>query len=205
MSVQITEKQLYKVHNIVVVGDGAVGKTWLLHRFHNKNLPRDYVATIYDKTEFEVTVDDEPHMVQLIDTAGQEEYDRLRKVIYPVADAFLLCFSVNDRDSLINVREKWMPELREYCKRVPVVLCATKTDLRSSKECCVTTTESETVRLKIGASSLVECSAKENVGVRNAVFEAVRASVMGMPFDEGKRCQWNWLCRCVGKAKWRCN
>lgn len=210
MSSDTTEKELYKIHNIVVVGDGAVGKTCLLLRFHGNDLPHSYVATIYDKSEFEVLVDDQPHIVQLIDTAGQEEYERLRKVIYPMADAFLLCFSVDDRDSLLNARTKWMDELKEYCKRVPVVLCATKTDLRSANGGgvgnCVTTSEAESVRLKIGANSLVECSAKMNIGVRNAIFEAVRASVMGVPHDEGKRCQWNWICRCFGGGRWcHCN
>lgn len=199
-----SDKHLLKIHNIVVVGDGTVGKTWLLHRFHGHDLPQDYVATIYDKTEFEVQVDGQTHIIQLIDTAGQEEYDKLRRVIYPMADAFLLCFSVDCRDSLYNAKTKWFKELRQNCKDVPIVLCATKTDLREEKPNCVSASEAKSVQLKIGANSFVECSAKLNEGVRNAIFEAVRASAIGIPLDDDDRCRWKWISRCFGRIK-SCN
>lgn len=197
-------KRLMKVHHIVVVGDGAVGKTWLLHRFHGNDLPDDYVATVYDKSEFEIHVDGEPHLVQLHDTAGQEEYERLRRVVYVMADAFLLCFSVNDRDSLLNAKTKWIKELREIRKNIPVVLCATKIDLRDVVRGCVTKSEADAVRLKMGASALVECSAKLNVGVTSAVLEAVRASILGVPIDEDYSGRWGCLCCirwCRGKLR----
>lgn len=199
MTTATTTKTLVKVHHVIVVGDGAVGKTCLLHRFHNRSMPHDYVATVYDQSEFEVYVDDEPHMVQLHDTAGQEEYERLRRVFYPMADAFLLCFSVDNRDSLLSARTQWIKELKDFRtggKRAPVVLCATKIDLRSGRNDCVTSREAESVRLAIGASSLVECSAMTNVGVKSAIYEAVRASVLGLPQDEDTSGRWGCLC-CV--------
>jgi GTPase SAR1 family protein len=50
-------------------------------------------------------------MLGLFDTAGQEDYDRLRPLSYPNTDVILVCFSLNDVDTMINVAEKWAPEV----------------------------------------------------------------------------------------------
>ena len=53
----------------------------------------------------------------LWDTAGQEEYDRLRPLCYDGADVVLVCYAVDDPVSLDNVRQKWIPEVRHFCPR----------------------------------------------------------------------------------------
>ena len=47
----------------------------------------------------------------LWDTAGQEDYDRLRPLSYPDTDVILMCFSIDNPDSLENITEKWTPEV----------------------------------------------------------------------------------------------
>ena len=54
----------------------------------------------------------------LWDTAGQEDYDRLRPLSYPDTDVILLCFAINSRDSLENVSDKWKPEVDHFCPKV---------------------------------------------------------------------------------------
>ena len=54
----------------------------------------------------------------LWDTAGQEDYDRLRPLSYPDTDVILLCFAINNKDSLENVCEKWKPEVGHFCPKV---------------------------------------------------------------------------------------
>ena len=48
----------------------------------------------------------------LWDTAGQEDYDRLRPLSYPDTDVILMCFAIDNPDSLENIPEKWTPEVR---------------------------------------------------------------------------------------------
>ena len=67
----------------------------------------------------------------LWDTAGQEDYDRLRPLSYPDTDVILMCFSIDSPDSLQNIPEKWVPEVKHFCPNVPIVLVGNKKDLRS--------------------------------------------------------------------------
>lgn len=76
----------------------------------------------YDKEEISITVDSKAYDIQLHDTAGQEDFDRLRKVIYKQADAFILCYSVDNTQSYNNCSDKWIQELRSSQPNAPIVL-----------------------------------------------------------------------------------
>ena len=71
--------------------------------------------------------------VGLWDTAGQEDYDRLRPLSYASADVFLACFTVTTRSTLDNIENKWIPELKHYGRKVPIILVGCKKDLRTGK------------------------------------------------------------------------
>jgi small GTP-binding protein len=98
---------------VVVVGDGAVGKTCLLIRYpfsyrsytQNK-FPSEYVPTVFDNYTATVKFDNRMINLGLWDTAGQEEYNRLRPLAYPNADIFLIVFSVVEPSSFINATKK---------------------------------------------------------------------------------------------------
>ena len=80
---------------LVVVGDGAVGKTSLLHTYTYSIFPEgDYIPTIFDNYSCKVNMEGKSFFLSLWDTAGQEEYERIRPLSYPNTDAFLLLFSV---------------------------------------------------------------------------------------------------------------
>ena len=70
----------------------------------------------------------------LWDTAGQEDYDRLRPLSYPDTDVLLLCFAVDNPDSFENVADKWAVELHAFCPGAPIILVGTKTDLRHDSD-----------------------------------------------------------------------
>ena len=56
----------------------------------------------------------------------------IRRLSYPDAEIFLLCFNICDPDSFINIRDKWVPELREYRPKVPIILVGTQVDQRNN-------------------------------------------------------------------------
>jgi small GTP-binding protein len=75
-------------------------------------------------------VEDQQINLQLWDTAGQEDYKKLRPLSYPQTDVFMICFSVVSPTSLENVRNMWVPEVKEHCPNVPMVIVGVKSDLR---------------------------------------------------------------------------
>jgi small GTP-binding protein len=91
------------------------GKTCAFIRFAQRAFPEDYIPTVLDaySVELHVTLDGEEQKIALDfwDTAGQEEYDRLRPLSYTAVDVVLLCFSIVDPVSYQNIRRKWYNEV----------------------------------------------------------------------------------------------
>src|SRR3954447_22197519 len=87
----------------------------------------------FDNYSASVMVDGKPISLGLWDTAGQEDYDRLRPLSYPQTDVFLVCFSIVSQTSLLNIKAKWIPELRHHSPGTPVLLVGMKADLRNDE------------------------------------------------------------------------
>jgi len=172
---------------LVIVGDGAAGKTSLLNVFAVGHFPEAYEPTVFDNYVTEIELDGKPVQLALWDTAGQEEYERLRPLSYSKAHVILIAFSVDSPDSLDNVSQKWIEEVRSICgKAIPVVLVACKADLRDkamrdgtfSAERFIDRQTGQRIAESIGARGYYETSALQNQGV-DAVFEAAtRAAVL---------------------------
>lgn len=116
---------------LVIVGDGACGKTCLLIVFSKGTFPEVYVPTVFENYVADVEVDGKHVELALWDTAGQEDYDRLRPLSYPDSHVILICFAIDSPDSLDNVQEKWISEVLHFCQGHPIILVGCKKDLRN--------------------------------------------------------------------------
>jgi len=168
-----------EVTKLVIVGDGTVGKTCMLISYTSNSFPSEYVPTVFENYSTNVIIDEKPVNLALWDTAGQEEYDRLRPLSYPQTDVFLVCFAVSNKDSFNNVKSKWIPEIRHHCPGIPFILVGTKSDLRKNNKTDEMISEEEGVAMAkdVGAVIYLECSAITQEGL-HAVFEkAIRTAL----------------------------
>ncbi|KAK3709481.1 RHO4 protein [Vermiconidia calcicola] len=178
----------------VVVGDGGCGKTCLLISYSQGVFPEKYVPTVFENyiTHVEHKPSGKGVELALWDTAGQEEYDRLRPLSYPETDLLFVCFAIDCPNSLENVLDKWYPEVLHFCPTTPLFLCGLKSDLRNKRTCIellktqgltpVTQQQGRAVAEKMGARYM-ECSSKEMNGVHEIFDTAIDIAVRGRDED----------------------
>ncbi|KAM3596155.1 uncharacterized protein V6R79_009322 [Siganus canaliculatus] len=178
----------------VLVGDGAVGKTCLIISYTTNKFPSVFGATVFENYRATVMINGESYSVELYDTAGLEDYDRLRPLSYPETDVFLVCFSVVSPTSFENVREKWVPEISHHCPRTPFLLVGTHVDLRDdsntlakNKQQVLTYEDGEKMAQELKAVKYVECSALTQIGLKNVFDEAIRTA-LEPPDTKPKKC-----------------
>ncbi|KAI5863578.1 ras-domain-containing protein [Durotheca rogersii] len=184
----VTEAPAYS-KKIVVVGDGGCGKTCLLISYSQGYFPEKYVPTVFENYITYPTHQPSGKTVELAlwDTAGQEEYDRLRPLSYPETDLIFVCFAIDCPNSLDNVLDKWYPEVLHFCPYTPLILVGLKSDLRTKKTCIemlktqgltpVSADQGAAVARKMGAQYM-ECSSKEMTGVDEIFDQAIQTVVV---------------------------
>jgi GTPase KRas protein len=166
----------------VILGGGAVGKSSLTMMFLQHHFIIEYDPTIEDAYRKQVLVDDQVVLLDILDTAGQEEYSAMRDQYMRTGNGFMLVYSVADRTSfeecvklrekIYQIQDKSLADAKDDLLRVPLILVGNKCDLENERQ--VSNEEGKELAKQWGCT-FFEASAKSRIHVDDCFFELVRA------------------------------
>ncbi|KAK9670979.1 RAS2 protein [Basidiobolus ranarum] len=162
--------QTYKV---VVLGDGGVGKTTVTLQMVSNHFLETYDPTIENSYQKQTVIDDAPCMLEILDTAGQEEYTILRDQWIRGGEAYLLIYSITSTSTLDRGIEYFsqIQRVREDMERVPLILVGNKSDKSGERQ--VSKEQGYATAMQLNCPFL-ETSAKTGFNVEKAFHELVR-------------------------------
>jgi len=172
-------------YKLVIVGGGGVGKSALTIQLIQNHFVDEYDPTIEDSYRKQVTIDQETCLLDILDTAGQEEYSAMRDQYMRSGQGFLTVFAVTSRssfDEVTSFREQILRVKDE--DKVPMVLAGNKCDLDNERQ--VTKAQGEELAKSFGCP-FFETSAKARINVEEAFYQLVREiRNMNAPAATGK-------------------
>ncbi|XP_032630040.1 ras-like GTP-binding protein rhoA [Chelonoidis abingdonii] len=166
---------------VTVVGDVACGKTCLLLAFCKEQIPKCYEQTVFETYICDTEVDGKSMKLMLFNVAEQRQgdYQHFRSLFYAGTNVILMCFSVDRPNAVQNILDIWIPEVKQFCPTAPIVLVATKKELRNDEGVLerLATLEQEPIKMEegkawaasIGAYAYLECSAKMKDGIERVL------------------------------------
>jgi GTPase KRas protein len=159
-------------YKVVVVGGGGVGKSALTIQLIQNHFIDEYDPTIEDSYRKQVSIDDETCLLDILDTAGQEEYSAMRDQYMRTGEGFLCVYAITSRSSFEEIdgfREQILRVKDE--DKVPMVLCGNKCDLNDDRQ--VTAAEGSD-KAKSFSCPFHETSAKARIRVEESFYDLVR-------------------------------
>ncbi|XP_034836158.1 ras-like protein 2 [Maniola hyperantus] len=163
------QAQTYK---LVVVGGGGVGKSAITIQFIQSYFVTDYDPTIEDSYTKQCVIDDIPAKLDILDTAGQEEFSAMREQYMRSGEGFLLVFSVADHASFEELFKFHKQILRVKDRdEFPMLMVGNKADLEHQRLVTLDEAQALSRQLKV---PYIECSAKARMNVDQAFHELVR-------------------------------
>merc|ERR1712130_381341 len=157
----------------VLVGVGGVGKSALTITYVSNVWVPEYDPTIEDSHRKQVSVDDEVTMLDILDTAGQEEYSSMQDSWFRQGQGFLVVYSVTNKKSFheVNDLRKKIERIKDSSD-VPMVLVGNKCDLEDQR--AVPKADGERLAVQFNNCPFFETSAKDHVNVDECFRELVR-------------------------------
>eukprot|EP01091_Cochliopodium_minus_P021600 TRINITY_DN999_c0_g4_i1.p1 TRINITY_DN999_c0_g4~~TRINITY_DN999_c0_g4_i1.p1 ORF type:complete len:187 (-),score=41.28 TRINITY_DN999_c0_g4_i1:114-674(-) len=173
-------------YKICILGEGAVGKTALTIQFCSALFMENYDPTIEDSYRRQVVVDEETCVIDILDTAGQEEFASLRDQWIKDSQGFILIYSIINRTSFESIF-KFVNQIKNVKfdrKDIPIIIVGNKCDLDTLRQ--VSTEEGEDYSKKLN-TKFFETSAKTGKNVENAYFETIRSIRLLCPPSSPKK------------------
>jgi len=159
-------------YKLVVVGGGGVGKSAITIQFIQNHFVTDYDPTIEDSYTKQCVIDDKVAKLDILDTAGQEEFSAMREQYMRSGEGFLLVFSLTDRPSFGEIYKFHKQILRVKDRdEFPIILVGNKLDLVQQRVIEQEECQDLARQLKI---PYIECSAKARMNIDQAFHELVR-------------------------------
>jgi len=159
-------------YKIVVVGGGGVGKSALTIQFIQNHFIIEYDPTIEDSYRKQCCIDGETCLLDILDTAGQDEYSAMRDQYMRTGQGFILIYAITSRGSFDEAKAFYDQILRvKDSDYVPLVLCGNKCDLSNERQ--VPLIEGEDLARSFKAP-FFEASAKSRINVDDIFFNIVR-------------------------------
>lgn len=180
------------MYKIVLLGDGGVGKTTLIIQLCMNKFMDGYDPTIEDSYRKHLVIDDQPCVLEILDTAGQEEYTALRDQWIREGEGFVLVYSITARATFERI-ERFRSQICRVkdSETMPIILVGNKADKINERE--VSKEEGIACARKMGCE-FVETSAKTRMNVEAAYFNLIRCIMCQRegetkkPRDKKRRC-----------------
>ena len=172
----------WREYKLVFMGDGAVGKSSITIQLIQHHFIEDYDPTIEDSYRKQLTIDNQACLLDILDTAGQEEYSAMRDQYIRTGQGFLCVYSVTSRKSfeeVLTFREKILRA--KDADKVPMVIVGNKSDLVSQR---VVSTEEGALLARSMGCPFFEVSAKMRINVDEAIHALVREIMKERMEDE---------------------
>lgn len=154
--------------------------------FMNNAFPDEYIPTVFDNMTLNMVDEGQAMAFDIWDTAGGEDYDRLRPLSYPGTNVFLIAYSVVNPDSYNRIADKWIPEVTHHMPNVPIIIVGTKIDLRTNQDALdrlyergqmpLVPEDGESLAKRVKAAAYLECSSLTQEGLQNVFATALRAA-----------------------------
>jgi len=159
-------------YKLLVLGTAGVGKSALTIQFVNNKFIEIYNPTVEDSYRKQITIDDQYCILNILDTAGIEDFSAVRQHYTITGHGFLIVYSITSKQSFSEIDAIYQDICRiKDTTQVPIVIVANKCDLEPYRQ--VPRSEGEEYSRKNGLPFL-EVSAKSNINVNEAFFAVVR-------------------------------
>lgn len=157
-------------YKIVLLGSGGVGKTAITIRLIKNTFIQTYDPTIEDTYFKHLSLNNENYILDIIDTAGQEEYSGMMNQYVKVGQGFILVYCITSREAFVGIEKYYnlIYNIKESDK-VPIILVGNKNDLQDRR---MVSYKEGTELAKIWNVPFYEISAKCDPDITN-IFNSI--------------------------------